>query len=303
MSDRIAYVNGNYVPEREGAVPIFDRAFSSGDAVYDVARTFKHVPNKLREHCERLARSAAYTRIRMPVSVEQLQDICRHVLKTNLAGVRPEDDLIIWMILTRGTESPTRNPMDAVASTLVVYTVPPHYHRFSKFYETGAHLMTASTRRTPPECLDPRAKIANKMNHIQAELEVKAGDRDAIPLMLGTDGLVAEASYANIFFVRDGRVLTPRPKNILLGIMRQNVFDIAPKANVEVVEGDFYPYDVYLADEIFLTTTSFSILPVGRFNGQPLKGVPGAVTQRLMSAWSREIGVDFVHQAKSLSVS
>ncbi len=118
--------------------------------------------------------------------------------------------------------------------------------------------------------------------------------------MLGTDGLVAEASYANVFFVRDGRVFTPRSKNILLGIMRENVIETAPNANVEIVEGDFAPYDLYLADEVFITTTSFSILPVGRVNGRDLPGgAPGPVTARLMSAWSRTIGVDFVDQAFS----
>jgi branched-subunit amino acid aminotransferase/4-amino-4-deoxychorismate lyase len=145
--------------------------------------------------------------------------------------------------------------------------------------------------------LDSRAKITNKMNHIMAELEAKSVDREAIPLMLGVDGLITEASFANIFFVKDGRLCTPREKNILLGIMRENVIELALKANIEVVQGDFYPYDVALADEIFLTTTSFSILPVGRFNGRSLGEVPGPVTSRLSHAWSREIGVNFVQQA------
>ena len=133
-----------------------------------------------------------------------------------------------------------------------------------------------------------------------AEFEAKSVDPEAIALMLGTDGLVAEASFANVFFVRDGRVHTPRSKNILLGIMRENVIDTAPRANVEIVEGDFMPYDLYLADEIFISTTSFSILPISKLNGRAVgDGVPGPVTSRLIAAWNRTVGLDVVDQALS----
>lgn len=297
MSENVVFLNGQYVPEAQGAVSVFDRAFCAGDGIYDVARTFQHEPDKLLGHCERFCRSAAYTRIDLPYSARELETIGRTVLRMNCAGVGADDDRILWMIATRGIDPPTRNPLDAAAPTIIVYTLPINYHRFAKAYAMGAHLITATTRRTPPECLDPRAKITNKMNHIQAELEVKAVDRDAIPLMLGTDGTVAEASWANAFFVKGGRVFTPQPRNILLGIMRENVLEVAPSAGVEVVQGDFYPYDFLLADEIFLTTTSCCILPIGRFNGKPLAPVPGPVTTRLMQAWTRHIGVDFVGQA------
>ncbi|MEO8005424.1 MAG: aminotransferase class IV [Betaproteobacteria bacterium] len=297
MGDSVVFLNGQYVAESAASVSVFDRAFCAGDGIYDVARTFRHQPDKLLGHCERFCRSAAYTRIDLPHSAAELSSIARRVLLASCKGIDPADDRVLWLIATRGVDPPTRNPLDAAAPTVIVYTLPINYHRFAKAYCVGAHLITATTRRTPPECLDPRAKITNKMNHIQAELEVKTVDRDAIPLMLGMDGTVAEASWANAFFVKDGRVFTPRPKNILLGIMRENVLEIAPKAGVEVIEGDFYPYDFLLADEIFLTTTSCCILPVGRFNGRPLASVPGPVTTLLTQTWSTHTGVDFVAQA------
>lgn len=301
MSEGIAFVNGEYLAPSMARMSIFDRAFSAGDGIYDVARTFGHKPSKLRAHCERFCRSAAYTRIPLPYNPSEMEEIALEVLKKNLPLVGPHDDRILWMIATRGIETPTRNPLDTTKPTVIAYTLPINAHRFAKFYRTGAHLITASTRRTPPECLDPRAKITNKMNHLQAELEAKAVDREAIALMLGTDGLVAEATWANVFFVKGGQVFTPRPKNILLGVMRENVIELAPKANIEVVEGDFYNADITLADEIFITTTSCSILPIGKFNGRPLSEVPGPVTVRLMNAWSREIGLDFVAQAEKLA--
>jgi branched-chain amino acid aminotransferase len=301
MNDCVVFLNGQYVSEADAKVSVFDRAFCAGDGVYDVARTFGHRPDKLRAHCERLLRSAAYTQIRLPYSVSQLEDIAGRVIAAACARLDRRDDRVLWFIATRGIDPPTRNPLDASTATVMVYTLPINYQRFVRAYRQGAHLVTASTRRTPPECLDPRAKITNKMNHMLAELEVKAVDRDAIPLMLGTDGTVAEASWANVFFVRDGRVFTPRPRNILLGIMRENLLEIAPGAGIEVVEGDLYPYDFALADEIFLTTTSCCILPIGRFNGKPLRTAPGPVTQRLMKAWSAHVSLDFVEQAAYLT--
>lgn len=297
MSERVVFLNGAYVPESTASVSVFDRAFCAGDGIYDVARTFGHKVNKLRAHCERFCRSAAYTRINLPYSGSELEEIGAEVVRRNIIGVDPRDDRILWMIATRGIDPPTRNPLDAATPTVIVYTLPITYRRFLAHYRTGAHLITASTRRTPPECLDPRAKITNKMNHTQAELEAKAVDRDAIPLMLAMDGTVAEGSWANIFFVKDGRVFTPQPRNILLGIMRENVIEIAPRVGLEVIEGDFYPYDLALADEIFMTTTSCCILPIGKLNGKALSVAPGPVTRRLMEAWGREIDVDFVAQA------
>lgn len=300
MGDRVVFLNGNFVPESQATISVFDRSFMSGDGVYDVARTFGRKPNKLLGHCRRFAQSARYTRIPLGYSAEQMEAVCLQLFERNQPLLGPKDDYMFWMIASRGIDPPSRNPLEAGKPTVVAFNMPINYARFAKFYKRGAHLITASTRRTPADCLDPRAKITNKMNHVMAEFEAKSVDPDAIALMLGTDGLVAEASFANVFFVRDGRVFTPRSKNILLGVMRENVIETAPHANVEIVEGDFAPYDLYLADEMFITTTSFSILPVGRLNGRELPGgVPGPVTSRLMSAWNRTVGIDFVDQAFS----
>jgi len=300
MKEPVVFLNGQYMPESAARVSVFDRAFCAGDGIYDVARTFGHVPNKLREHCARFLRSAAYTRIDLRYTERQLEEIGLEVLKHNLGSVDKADDRMLWMIATRGNDPPSRNPYDAVSPTLIVYTLPINSARFAKYYQTGATLVTVGTRRTPPECLDPRAKIINKMNHLQAEFEAKAVDREAFALMLATDGTVAESSASNVFFGRGSRLFTPR-RNVLLGIMRENIFELARASDVELVEDDFYPYDIALADEIFLTTTSFSILPIGRFNGRSLAPVPGPLTTRLMNAWRGVVGIDFVQQAIALS--
>jgi branched-chain amino acid aminotransferase len=298
MTERVVFLNGAFVPESQATVSVFDRSVMSGDGIYDVARSFGHRPNKLLVHCRRFVQSARYTRIPLGYTAEQMEAVCLDLFERNKPLLRADDDYMFWLIASRGIDPPSRNPLESGKPTVIAFNLSPNYARFAKFYKRGAHLITATTRRTPAECLDPRAKITNKMNHVMAEFEAKSVDPEAIALMLGTDGLVAEASFANVFFVRDGRVFTPRSKNILLGIMRENVLEIAPQANVEVVEGDFAPYDLYLADEIFITTTSFSILPISRLNGREVpNGLPGPVTSRLIAAWNRAVGVDVVDQA------
>jgi branched-chain amino acid aminotransferase len=302
MRERLAYVNGKFVPESNATISIFDRGVMSGDGIYDVARSFGHVPNKLRAHCERLLRSAQYTQIKLELNAMELERIWLDLFEKNKQVLATDDDFMFWFVVTRGVDPPSRNPLHASTPTIVAFNLPINYERFAKFYRTGAHLITAATRRTPAQCLDSRAKITNKMNHVLAEFEAKSVDPDAIALMLDLDGFIAEASFANFFFVRDGRVFTPRSKNILLGIMRENVFEIAAAANVEIVEGDFLPYDAYQAEEMFITTTSFSILPIGRFNGRAMTSdVPGPVTNRLMAAWNRAVQIDVVAQALSHS--
>src|SRR5687767_5150973 len=121
MIESIVYISGSYVPASEARISIFDRVVSAGDGVYDVARTFGHKPNKLQAHCNRLLRSAQYTRIALSQSADELHAIGLEVLKRNLAGVDRRDDIILWYVATRGGETPTRNPMDAAAPTLMVY--------------------------------------------------------------------------------------------------------------------------------------------------------------------------------------
>jgi len=133
---------------------------------------------------------------------------------------------------------------------------------------------------------------------IVAEQPVKAADPDAWAVLLDENGNLAEGIGSNIFIVRDGRLQTPREKFVLPGVSRQMTIDMARKLGVPLEERDIDMFDAATADEMFLTSTSLCILPVGSFNGQKVGdgAIPGAVTQRLISAYSAEVGCDFVAQ-------
>lgn len=294
MSERVVYLNGAFVNENDAKVSIFDRGFNSGDGIYEATRTFGHRFFRLGPHLDRLYRSLAYVRIDCGLSRSAMESTCLDLLERNRVLLGPDDEYSLWHVITRGPRPPARE----TGPTVAIWCMPVDFARYARDYVEGAVLVTPSTRRTPPECLDPKAKIINKMNHIVAAFEARAADPRAIPLMLDTDGNLAETDTTNVFFVAGGKLCTPGARTVLGGITREAIFELAAKLDVEVVEGAFTPYDVYTAEEAFICGTSGSIVPVARFNGARLgDGIPGPVTLRLMRGWIDMIGVDFVAQA------
>lgn len=299
MEERIVYLNGAFVPESQAKVSVLDSGFNAGDGVYDVTRTFRHKPFKLREHTERLFRSLRYTRIDCGMSLEEMEKTTLEVLERNKPLLGENEDCALWQVVSRGVRSSTGNRVSGRA-TVTVYSVIVNFPEFASFYVEGAPLVIPSTRRIPPQCLESKAKITNKMNHNMAAFEAKQVDPRAIPLMLDIDGNLSETSAHNFFLVIDGKLCTPTDRNVLGGITKAVIFDLAKQLGVEIVEGDYTPYDLYNAEEAFLASTSPTFVPVRTVNGAKIgKGAPGPVTVRLIAAWNKMVGMDIVDQALS----
>jgi branched-chain amino acid aminotransferase len=299
MEERIVYLNGAFVPESEAKVSVLDSGFNGGDGVYDVTRTFRHKPFKLREHTERLFRSLHYTRIDCGMSVEQMEQTTLEVLERNKSLLAENEDCALWQVVSRGVRSARGNRV-AGGATVAVYSVIVNFPEFASFYVEGAPLVIPSTRRIPPQCLESKAKITNKMNHNIAAFEAKQADPRAIPLMLDIDGNLSETNAHNFFLVIQGKLCTPSDKNVLGGITKEVIFNLAKQLGVEIVEGNFTPYDLYNAEEAFLASTSPTFVPVKTVNGLKVgQGAPGPVTLRLIGAWNRMVGMDIVDQALS----
>jgi len=299
MEKRIVYLNGAFVPESQAKVSVLDSGFNAGDGVYDVTRTFRHKPFKLREHTERLFRSLYYTRIDCGMSVEEMEKTTLEVLERNKPLLGENEDCALWQVVSRGVRSSTGNRVSGRA-TVTVYSVIVNFPEFASFYVEGAPLVIPSTRRIPPQCLESKAKITNKMNHTMAAFEAKQVDPRAIPLMLDIDGNLSETSAHNFFLVIDGKLCTPTDRNVLGGITKAVIFDLAKQLGVEIVEGDYTPYDLYNAEEAFLASTSPTFVPVRTVNGAKIgNGAPSPVTVRLIAAWNKMVGMDIVDQALS----
>ena len=294
MAEWQVYLNGAFVPQDEARVSIFDRGFNGGDGIYEATRTFGHKLFRLPEHLDRLYRSLSYVRIDCGLSPNDMEAISRQVVERNLPLLPEDEDVALWHVIPRGERHPSPNR----APTVAIYCFPLEFSRFARSYVEGIILVTPATRRIPPQCLEAKAKITNKMNHAMAVFEAKQADPRAIPLMLDLDGNLTETDTTNFFFVSKGKLCTPMDRNVLGGITRQALFELASDMGLEVVEGNFTPYDVYTADEAFLSGTSGSIQPVCSLNGADLGGaVPGPVTLRLMRAWNDMVGIDCVAQA------
>ena len=302
MKERILYMNGAFIPEKEAKVSIFDRGFQLGDSVFDVARTFGHKPFKLDGHIERLYRSLKAVRINLRIRPDEMKDITLKVLSSNLDLIGQNDDYWLIQVVTRGvTEGGPATTTSASDGepTVIVYCQPVPFKRFAKYYSSGIHAIISSVRGIPPECVDARIKTYSRLNYVLADLEVKAQDPAAYALLLDTKGNLTEGTTNNLFLVSAGRLFTAK-HNVLWGVTRQTVIDLAQELRIPTIEGDFTPYDLYTADEAFLSITSGVILPIAVVNGTRItETIPGPITAKLLKAFSDKVGVDVIKQAES----
>jgi branched-chain amino acid aminotransferase len=300
MDEGIIYLNGAFVPESEAKVSILDRGFNGGEGVYDVTRTFGGKPFGLKEHIDRLYRSLRYCRIDCDVPPGEMANLCLEVLSRNKHFLGPDDDFAIWNVVSRGVHQAGITQKASGKPTVAVFCIPVAFESFARHYVEGVKVMTPSTRRTPPQSLEAKAKITNKMNHVIALHEAKLVDPHCIPLMLDTEGNISETHMGNFFFVSQGKLHTPHERTVLGGVTRTTLFRLAAEMDIPVIEGDYTPYDVYSADEAFTSSTSPTIGPVQSLNGIAIgDGVPGPITLSLIKAWNKMVGIDIVSQALS----
>ena len=300
-TERLAWFNGEMMPESEVRISFRDRGWLYGDTVFDVARTFGGEPFMLREHIERLYRSLRYLRIDPGYDIDAMDEISRQVLDANRPLLEPGSDYWVGQHISRGLSPPEGEPAAYTGPTIVVDCTPlPLYSRGRGFRE-GVPVVVPSIRRTPPESLSPRAKVCNYVNMVLGDLEVKARDRDAWAVLLDQHGNLAEGVGCNVFLAHEGALRTPREDFVLGGVSRQVVMDLARELGIECREGDLSPYDAYTADEMFLTSTSLCICPVRSVNGVDVaaRGMPGPLTRRLTDAYKDLVGYDFVAQVLS----
>ena len=296
-NERMVYLNGDLVPDSQAKVSIHDLGFIMGDAVFDTTRTFGGVIFKLDQHLERFYRSLTYMRIDPGMSQAEMAACTMRVLEANLPMIGDNEDYWITQRVTRGARV-YDDPAAPLVPTVLIECQPLPFAARAKFYRDGLPVIVPSVRRTPPECMSPRAKVHNYINLIQGDLEVKARDPEAWAILLDINGNIAEGMGSNFFIVKDGALITPREQYVLGGISRETVMDLARDLGIEAKEADIDLFDVYTAEEAFVTSTSFCICPVSSINGAGIGDgtIPGPVTDRLLSAYSELVGLNIVAQ-------
>ncbi len=297
-NQRIAYFNGDYVPEDEVRISYRDRGFRLGDAAFDMTRTFNGVPFKMKAHIDRFFRSLKYLQIDPGLSPGDFIDISEEVARRNRHLLPDGGDYWVAQRVSRGHDAIDGEGLAQAGPTVIVDCTPLPFRKRARAYRDGIDLLVSSVRRTAPESLSPRAKTHNYLNLIMADLEAKAGDPDAWPMLLDTNGNLCEAMGCNVFLVQDGALLTPREQFVLPGISRATVIELAAQAGIACVEKDLDVFDAANADEMFLTSTSLCMCPVRGINGAVIGdgSVPGPVTKRLIDAYANFVDCDFTGQ-------
>jgi branched-chain amino acid aminotransferase len=281
--ERVCYVDGGFVPEAEARVSVFDHGLLYGDGVFDTVVAWRGSLFRLDDHIARLFRSMKAVGLEGGVSAAELKSLTRQAVTLN--GL---DSAYVKWVVTRGSNgTPLMDPAGCRPNLIIV--VRPYIERFTASAESGISLKTVAIRRTPAQCLDPGIKNLNYLNLILAKMEAQSAQCDEA-LMLDLQGNVCEAPGYNAFIVDNGRLLTP-VRDILAGITRASVLQLARSRGMTALEQDIGLYQAYTADEVFLTSTAGGLIPVTRIDGRTIgTGRPGPVYAALSGAYAEILG-------------
>ncbi len=297
MQELTYWVNGEFVPASKAVMPLNQRGFRLGDAVFDTERTFGGRIFRLAAHLERLERSLKFTRIDPGMSMAELGRIAEETVARNQELVAAYGDFWVTETIARGSSGPPGRPGPGFVSVIVE---PLLFERVAEHYTRGVPLVIPSIRASGSAGLDPKVKCVSRMHLVLADIEAKEIDPKALGLLLDERGDLAEVLYGNIFVVSGGRIRTPAARALLEGVTRNTTIELAREAGLPLEERSLQPYDLYGADEAFVTTTSYCLLPVGSLNGRPIgKDRPGPITRQLLQAWNRLAGFDIAEQART----
>lgn len=277
------WVDGKIVSEELATVSVFDHGLLYGDGIFEGVRFYNHQPFRLDKHLQRLFHSAKAIGLNIPYSQDELENAINEVI---LEFKQAEG--YIRLVITRGKGPLGINPAQCKKAT--AFIIADHLNVMSaEVRNKGAKLIIASTRRLSPDGLDPRVKSLNYLNHILARMEANYANADEA-ILLNAQGHVTEGSTDNIFIVSDNKIFTPPVTDgALEGITRDVIFEIAHEQGLQCNEKTLSPYDLYTADECFLTGTAMELVPVSEIDGRKLSSCPGEVFQELQILYKDKI--------------
>ncbi|WP_066637983.1 branched-chain-amino-acid transaminase [Desulfolucanica intricata] len=283
----IIYLNGNFVPEEEAVVSVFDHGLLYGDGIFEGIRAYHNRVFKLDEHIKRLYESAKTIMLDIPLTRDEMVEVVLETLRRN-----NQKDAYIRLVVSRGKGDLGLDPRKCEKPTVFCITADIKLYP-AELYEKGLETVTVATRRNAVEAVNPRVKSLNYLNNIFAKIEANlAGVPESI--LLNNEGYVAEATGDNIFIIKDGVLITPPPyAGLLEGVTRNTVMNIAREKGIRVEERLFTRHDIYIADECFLTGTAAECIPVVKVDGRVIgNGSPGEMTWDLIKAYRELTKVD-----------
>jgi branched-chain amino acid aminotransferase len=286
------WLNGEFIPRSEARVSIKDAGFMGGYVVFDTTRSYDGKIFRLRDHLERFYRSLHYTRLDPGMTMDEMEELTLEVGRRNESVREPGDDYCITQIVTRsdGVSDPPK-------PTVCIWVYPLDIERYTPLLQKGIHLVISRIRSFDPDQVDPKVKHKSRMSFSMAEREIQNADPDARALLLDAEGNITEGTGFNIFVVKDGVLRTPTERSILQGISRMVTLELAEQLQIPMRQEDIQPYDLYNADEAFITSTPWGIMPVRQADFRTVGDeLPGPMVNQLQAAWSEMVGLDIVDQ-------
>jgi branched-chain amino acid aminotransferase len=271
------FIDGKYCSERDAKISVFDHGLLYGDGIFEGIRAYNGRVFKLKEHIDRLFYSAKAILLEVPMSHAALMKATVETCRAN--KIR---DGYIRLVVTRGIGTLGLNPRSCKKPAVIIIAGKIQVYP-AELYARGMDIVTVPTVRNLHSAVNPAIKSLNYLNNILAKIEANnAGVEEAV--MLNADGFVAEGTADNLFIVKNGALFTPPlSAGALYGITRQTVIELAEASGVKVSEPNLTRYDLFNADECFLTGTGAEIMPVIKIDGRVIgSGKPGALTRKLV---------------------
>jgi branched-chain amino acid aminotransferase len=274
------FIDGKYLNERDAKVSVFDHGLLYGDGVFEGIRAYNGRVFKLKEHIDRLFYSAKAILLEIPMSHAQLAKATIETIRANKLR-----DCYVRLIVTRGVGNLGLNPRSCKKPSVIIIAGKIQVYP-AELYAHGMDIVTVPTVRNLHSALNPAIKSLNYLNNILAKIEANnAGVEEAV--MLNAEGFVAECTADNLFIIKNGEVFTPPlSAGALYGITRQTVIELAQASGLKVSEPNLTRYDLFNADECFLTGTGAEIMPVVKIDGRVIgTGRPGKLTRELVEKY------------------
>ena len=274
------YLDGEFHSRETARVSVFDDGLLYGDGVFEGIRVYNRRIFRLEPHLERLYDSAKALSLEIPLDFRAMAEAVRETVRRN-----QREDSYIRLVVTRGVGSLGIDPRTCPKPSVIIIVTDVHVYP-RELYAEGIKVITSATRQVSHEAFDPRIKSLNYLKNVLGKIDAQnAGAQEAV--MLNNEGFIAECTADNIFVVRRGRLLTPSPQDgALEGITRACVLELATRVGLTPGEARLTRFDLYTADECFVTGTGAELMRVREIDGRPIgASEPGPFVRKLSDAF------------------
>jgi len=301
MKEAVAFKNGRFIPASECTISVYDMGITNSASVTDFTRTFNMMPFRVKDHAERIYRSCKNNYIKPVISCDETIEITKQLVESN-KDVFPERELGIIYYITAG-ENPvyagSAGKSDRLTSTYVQHVFPLPFYLWKNLYTEGARMITPPTLHLPPQCVSSKGKHRNRLHMWVGDKQVQMMDPGAIGLYLDLYGNITETGGANFLIYKDGKVVSPRSRNILWGISLQVVTELLSEMGIPFIQDDILLFDAVNADEAWLTTSPYCIAPVRSINGIEIGSGRNEMWRMILDKWSKLVEKDLYEEIVS----